>query len=556
MRAFAAGIMQKTAQLQQQQQLEADAAAQQAQLLEQLRQMQEQVQQPTQQQDGQGLLAEEVQQYQQQEPAQEEYSQQIQVEQQTQHTQQSQSMQFEAMQQGYQQPTQQGYEPQQQQAPKVIPPRLSTETSIASDNLYILGLPAEITDRSLQVVMSQYCEVVSCKVLPPTAGSPDVAAFVRCAAEDQAKWVLQNLNRNIPTGLQKPVTVMYAGQAPVSEQQLAEQASQGVTTLARVGEAKSSTNLYIKGLPAEMTEFNLREIMSQYCEVKTCKVLPPKGTHPDAAAFVCCATEDQAQWILQNLHNKIPSGLQKPIMVKYADHSPPESLVPRESLPMMNPTPAGKAEPGDKVFTGWIKWYNPSKRFGIIHSPEVISIVGSSTVAVLGSELVGVNPADGDVCQFRLEKKAKKNLENPYSAVDVNFINSAAAAQRDQLFQQSNGQVFNGNIQRWDAAACCGWVTCEYLSLNLRFLKMDCRDPIPMYVPGAPCRFTFRLMPGAKPVANNVYLGHTQEANQGVGPPGTGSMSSSAGGVEREKGKGKEKGYSDSDLVRLGYSPY
>merc|ERR1719198_2827252 len=77
------------------------------------------------------------------------------------------------------------------------------------DNLFIAGLPMEITVEQLQAVFGQYGAIGSCKVLPNN-GKPDAAALVRMVDANMAKWMVDNLNGNIPVGLASPLTVRFA----------------------------------------------------------------------------------------------------------------------------------------------------------------------------------------------------------------------------------------------------------------------------------------------------------------------------------------------------------
>jgi len=88
----------------------------------------------------------------------------------------------------------------------VAPPAAAPEPN---DNLFIAGLPLHMTDDQVKQIFGAYGCVVSCKVLP-ASGKPDVAALVRMADPDQAKWLVDNVNQNIPLGLGGPVTVRFA----------------------------------------------------------------------------------------------------------------------------------------------------------------------------------------------------------------------------------------------------------------------------------------------------------------------------------------------------------
>merc|ERR1719181_2646655 len=78
-----------------------------------------------------------------------------------------------------------------------------------SESLFISGLPPDMTEERLRQIMSQYGSVVACTVMPP-AGMPDCCALVRFADVAGAKWIVQNLNGNMPLGLSTPISVNFA----------------------------------------------------------------------------------------------------------------------------------------------------------------------------------------------------------------------------------------------------------------------------------------------------------------------------------------------------------
>mmetsp|Transcript_686 Transcript_686/g.1981 ORF Transcript_686/g.1981 Transcript_686/m.1981 type:complete len:348 (+) Transcript_686:56-1099(+) len=82
--------------------------------------------------------------------------------------------------------------------------------SIATDRLFITGFSTEITEENITSVFSQYGTVVSVKKLPPQPGKTDAAALVRMGDVAQAKWLVDNVNHNIPSGLSTPLAIHYA----------------------------------------------------------------------------------------------------------------------------------------------------------------------------------------------------------------------------------------------------------------------------------------------------------------------------------------------------------
>lgn len=80
----------------------------------------------------------------------------------------------------------------------------------ASDNLFIGDLPPDINEETVTAIFSAYGGVTSCKAMPAKNGGSKGAALVRFATTAEAQWVLENLNGNMPEGLEQPVVVSYA----------------------------------------------------------------------------------------------------------------------------------------------------------------------------------------------------------------------------------------------------------------------------------------------------------------------------------------------------------
>eukprot|EP00747_Dinoflagellata_sp_TGD_P138157 gnl/TRDRNA2_/TRDRNA2_175757_c0_seq15.p1 gnl/TRDRNA2_/TRDRNA2_175757_c0~~gnl/TRDRNA2_/TRDRNA2_175757_c0_seq15.p1 ORF type:complete len:152 (+),score=26.26 gnl/TRDRNA2_/TRDRNA2_175757_c0_seq15:138-593(+) len=84
----------------------------------------------------------------------------------------------------------------------------------AGTNVYMKGFPTGITEDQLKAIFGAYGTVASCKVLPSkTNNSP---ALVRFESADDAKWVVDILNNNVPEGLTTPVEIKFADKPGVS----------------------------------------------------------------------------------------------------------------------------------------------------------------------------------------------------------------------------------------------------------------------------------------------------------------------------------------------------
>jgi len=88
-----------------------------------------------------------------------------------------------------------------------------------SDTCFVKSLPLHSNIDSVKGIFSQYGTVKSAKVLQPSKGLEVVAAFVEMSSPEEAKWLVENVNGQTPTGLQNPVEIslatptkqMYAG---------------------------------------------------------------------------------------------------------------------------------------------------------------------------------------------------------------------------------------------------------------------------------------------------------------------------------------------------------
>ncbi|CAE7340341.1 SXL, partial [Symbiodinium necroappetens] len=83
-------------------------------------------------------------------------------------------------------------------------------TQPPSDELFVSGLPTDVTDDLLKKIFSQYGSIKEVKVLPVAAGKQAAAAFVDMNSLEDAKWIVENVNGNVPQGMAGPVTVAYA----------------------------------------------------------------------------------------------------------------------------------------------------------------------------------------------------------------------------------------------------------------------------------------------------------------------------------------------------------
>eukprot|EP00927_Polykrikos_kofoidii_P068670 TRINITY_DN639_c0_g2_i1.p1 TRINITY_DN639_c0_g2~~TRINITY_DN639_c0_g2_i1.p1 ORF type:complete len:246 (+),score=37.46 TRINITY_DN639_c0_g2_i1:83-820(+) len=77
-----------------------------------------------------------------------------------------------------------------------------------SQTLFIGDLPSELTEDRLKSVFGAYGNVTHAKMLNPSQHGK-AAALLEFETQEEATWILENVNGNIPQGLTEPVVVKY-----------------------------------------------------------------------------------------------------------------------------------------------------------------------------------------------------------------------------------------------------------------------------------------------------------------------------------------------------------
>merc|ERR1719198_2334704 len=85
------------------------------------------------------------------------------------------------------------------------------------------------------------------------------------------------------------------------------------------GKGSSADNLYVRGLPAGMTEDHMRQVFGQYVTVASVKVLPMTAGKPDAAGFVRVGSAAEAESLIQMLNGQTLPGFPCKLTIKLAD---------------------------------------------------------------------------------------------------------------------------------------------------------------------------------------------------------------------------------------------
>lgn len=78
------------------------------------------------------------------------------------------------------------------------------------EELFVTGLPMDCSSEQAKTIFSQYGSVKSTNVLPVSPGKTAAACFVLMETVEDAKWIVEHVNGNVPQNLTDPVNVVFA----------------------------------------------------------------------------------------------------------------------------------------------------------------------------------------------------------------------------------------------------------------------------------------------------------------------------------------------------------
>merc|ERR1712136_467731 len=160
------------------------------------------------------------------------------------------------------------------------------------------GLPGNVTSREVKEVFGECGTVVSVRVMPPVPPAVDSTALVRLSSLEVAAdtWM----------PVQMPMkTEMVIGALPRKVPPRVTSASTSLRLCVEFHGGRSappSDNLYVKGLPAECTEQDVRDVFSNCGSVTRLRLMPPRAGASDTTALVRMGSEEEASLAIATLH--------------------------------------------------------------------------------------------------------------------------------------------------------------------------------------------------------------------------------------------------------------
>lgn len=219
---------------------------------------------------------------------------------------------------------------------------------MSSETIFVGDLPAEFDDAQIMTIFGAYGTIASHKLLPVGAYG-NRAAIITMGSTEEAAWIVENLNGNIPEGLAAPVKVNFKAESKGKGKDAAGGKAWGGDAWGKggkdggdawgaaaawggkdaggkaafgAGAAKGGgvegNTLFIGNLPAAMDDATLQTVFGAYGTVKASKLMEPNSVG-FRAAIVEFASVEEAKWIQENLNGNLPEGLTgtDSIMVKF-----------------------------------------------------------------------------------------------------------------------------------------------------------------------------------------------------------------------------------------------
>lgn len=191
---------------------------------------------------------------------------------------------------------------------------MSSHMVVEPDNLFVTGLPHGMTTLALKQLFEPFGAVVSVKCL-----SEKRFGFVRFSTPEEAMGAMEAMHGFDYGGSRFNVVLartdrgrhfggQYFGPAPQPQEQ------------AFVVGGPPSDRIYIKGLPAGLSEQAVWEVFEPYGALLSVRLYP---SPEETAALLHLGALEQAQWLVSNLDGNIPQGIPTPVSVKFVNQHKP-----------------------------------------------------------------------------------------------------------------------------------------------------------------------------------------------------------------------------------------
>ncbi|KAL6044025.1 putative ATP-dependent RNA helicase dhx33 [Balamuthia mandrillaris] len=166
-------------------------------------------------------------------------------------------------------------------------------------NVFVKYLPSDFRDGELRELFSQCGKVVSCKVMVDHQSQGSLGyGFVRFSCAEEARMAIKTMTGH---HVQNKTLLCKLSNSSVSLQ-------------------SPSTNLYVKPLPSQMNEEQLKEMFSKFGKIVECKVMVDKKTGKSKQiGFVRFTNVEDASAALREMNGSKLTADDPILVVKYAE---------------------------------------------------------------------------------------------------------------------------------------------------------------------------------------------------------------------------------------------
>ncbi|KAK9866094.1 hypothetical protein WJX84_003794 [Apatococcus fuscideae] len=208
-------------------------------------------------------------------------------------------------------------------------------------NVFIRGLPLQLTEEGLRSIFAQYGSVETCRlVIDLHTGASRGYGFVNLQTVGQAEAAIAALNGSVLG--ERPLEVRLADTEPSN----------------KFTGQQPSNNLYLRNLPLTVREAELTTLFAPYGTVLEKRVLQPVEGARGAGALVRLASAEEAARAIEGLHNRLPLGAALPLLIRYADT--PEEKARKMAKRDRNGVPIQHVQTAQAGFSGGQPMQRPS----------------------------------------------------------------------------------------------------------------------------------------------------------------------------------------------------
>ncbi|CAL8077698.1 unnamed protein product [Calicophoron daubneyi] len=250
-------------------------------------------------------------------------------------------------------------------------------------NIFIKNLDKTIEQRELYDTFGFFGRILSCKIAMDEHGNSKGYGFVHFEKEECAERAIEKIN-----GMIIKDRIVYVGKfIPRSDRKSTS------------GKLRFN-NIYVKNFPPDTTDEKLREMFSEFGEIKSCCVEKDSEGKSKGFGFVCFQDPDNAETAVKTMHGKNFDG--KPLYAARAQRKEERQEELRQRLEKQ------RAERQSKYVSGvnlYVK--NLDDNIDDERLKEAFSVFGPITSAKVMTDTSGRSKGFGFVCFTHPEQAAR-----------------------------------------------------------------------------------------------------------------------------------------------------